>query len=208
VLAGAAAQLNGLDSYKYSLSLKGGTTASSMGCSGNTGTVVNKPTFAIDTVRPGDTITPGADEMIRTHDKAWTKFDSGRWVAEVGVKTFAGTDWPADANYWPSSLLTHLNADSFTAAGSETVNGVATTHYTRSDPTRIQGAGAMGFKFNRGSSPTEDVWIATTGGYPVRWKLTATGSSALEGSCNSSDFEFLLDITNANDAGNVVVLPS
>jgi hypothetical protein len=53
-----------------------------------------------------------------------------------------------------------------------------------------------------------DIWIAKSGGYPVRWKVTATGGVAGPGSGGSADFEYLFDITKANDAGNKIAVPA
>jgi hypothetical protein len=53
-----------------------------------------------------------------------------------------------------------------------------------------------------------DIWIAKSGGYPVRWKVTATGGAAVPGSGGSADFEFLVDISKASDPANVIHIPA
>src|SRR5450759_693500 len=47
VLANALTQLNGLTSYDFKLTVKGGSYATSVGPAGIAGTVVHKPTFAV-----------------------------------------------------------------------------------------------------------------------------------------------------------------
>jgi hypothetical protein len=50
-----------------------------------------------------------------------------------------------------------------------------------------------------GATLAGDIWIAKSGGYPVHWKVTGTGTDV---------FEFLVDITKANDAANVIAVPA
>jgi hypothetical protein len=63
----------------------------------------------------------------------------------------------------------------------------------------------LGWPFGRSSG---DIWIAKSGGYPVRWKVTATGGVAGPGSGGYAGFEYVLDITNANDPANVIAVPT
>jgi hypothetical protein len=58
------------------------------------------------------------------------------------------------------------------------------------------------------SSQAADIWIAKTGGYPVRWKVTAANITVVPGAGGSSAFEFLVDIIRANDPANVIKVPA
>jgi hypothetical protein len=203
ILANALAQLNGLTSYKFKLTVKGGSYATSVGTGGVAGTVVNKPTFAVQ-------FTYADLEIIEISGKNWTK---------------SGTSWDLSPygnlpttydSYGPVVQLTHYfdrsAAAYYSPAGDETVNGVLTTRYTAAPQILNFMVGNWGVTAANGKPDglvqAGDIWIEKSGGYPVRWKVTATGGVAGPGSGGSADFEYLLDITKANDPGNVIAVPS
>jgi hypothetical protein len=197
VLANALAQLNALTSYQFKFTLTGGSYASSVGTGGVAGTVVNKPSFAVQ-------FTYVDSQIIEVQGKNWTRNGSA-W----DLSPYPNNPTTYDS-YGPAILLSHYFPASvaayYTAAGDETVNGVATTRYTAA-PQILSGFFAYwGVKGQ--SSQAADIWIAKSGGYPVRWKVTATGATVVPGSGGSSDFQFLVDITNANDPGNVIQVPA
>jgi hypothetical protein len=197
VLANALAQLNALTSYQFKFTLKGGSYASSVGTGGVAGTVVNTPSFAVQFTYVDSTI-------IEIQGKNWTKNGSA-W----DLSPYPGNPTTYDS-YGPAILLSHYFPASvaayYAAAGDETVNGVPATRYTAA-PQILSGFFAYwGVKGQ--SSHAADIWIAKTGGYPVRWKVTAAGATVVPGSGGSSDFQFLVDITKANDAGNVIKVPA
>jgi hypothetical protein len=197
VLANALAQLNALTSYQFKFTLKGGSYATSVGTGGVAGTVVNKPNFAVQ-------FTYVDIEVIEIQGKNWTKNGSS-W----DLSKYPGNPTTYDS-YGPAILLSHYFPASvaayYTAAGDETVNGVLTTHYTAA-PQILSGFFAYwGVKGQ--SSQAADIWIAKGSGYPVRWKVTATGATVVPGSGGSSDFQFLVDIAKANDPGNVIHVPA
>jgi len=203
VLANALAQLNALTSYQFKLTVKGGSYATSVGTGGVAGTVVNKPTFAVQ-------FTYADLEIIEIQGKNWTKNGSS-W----DLSAYANLPTTYDS-YGPAVQLAHYfdlaAAPYYTAAGDDTVNGVPTTRYTAAPQILNFMVGNWGVTAANGKPDglvqAGDLWIAKTGGYPVRWKVTATGGVAGAGSGGSADFEYLLDITKANDAGNKIVVPA
>jgi hypothetical protein len=203
VLANALTQLNALTSYQFKLTVKGGSYATSVGPAGLVGTVVNKPTFAVQ-------FTYADLEIIEIQGKNWTKNGSSWDLSAYGTLP---TTYDS---YGPAVQLAHYFdlavAPYYTPAGDETVNGVPTTRYTATPQILSYMVGNWGVTTANGNSDSlvraGDIWIAKTGGYPVRWKVTATGGVAGAGSGGSADFEYLMDITKANDAGNKIVVPA
>jgi hypothetical protein len=197
VLASVSAALSGLTSYQFKLTVKGGSYATSVGAAGVVGTVVNSPSFAVQ-------FTYSDLEIIEIQGKNWTKNGSS-W--DLSLYPNAPTTYDS---YGPAVQLTHYFDQSFsahyTSAGDETVNGVPTTRYTAAP----QGLNFMlnNWGVKGQTSQAGDIWIAKSGGYPVRWKVTATGGVAGPGSGGFAGFEYLLDITKANDPGNVIHVPA
>jgi hypothetical protein len=200
VLANALAQLNALTSYQFKFTLKGGSYASSVGPAGVAGTVVNKPTFAVQ-------FTYVDLEVIEIHGKNWTKNGSSWDLSRY-------PDLPTTYDsYGPAILLAHYftasSAASYTSAGDETVNGVPATHYTADPKSLSYMTNYWGVTAASGQlAMTADIWIAKSGGYPVRWKVASPNVKVVPGSGGSTVFEFLVDITKANDPGNVIAVPA
>jgi hypothetical protein len=188
VVAGVLTQLNGLTSYQFKFTLKGGGYASSVGPAGVVGTVVNSPSFAVQ-------FTYADIEVIAVKGNNWTKNGSS-WDASPYPNSPTTYD-----SYGPAILLSHYFPVSIAAyykpAGDETVNGVPATRYTAVPSILNSMAAYWGVK--SGATLAGDIWIAKSGGYPVRWKVTGTGTD---------DFEFLVDITKANDPANVIAVPA
>jgi hypothetical protein len=185
---GAAAALDALASYKFKFTLKGGTYASSVGPNGVAGTVVNSPSFAVQ-------FTYADLEIIEIHGKNWTRNGAGWDLSPYpDLPTTYDSYGPAIllAHYFPASV-----AADYVPAGDDTVNGVATTRFTAAPRILNSMAGYWGVK--PGATLAGDIWIARTGGYPVRWKVTGTGTD---------DFQFLVDISDANASGNVIHVPA
>jgi len=177
VLANALTQLNGLTSYQFKLTVKGGSYATSVGPAGLVGTVVNKPSFAVQ-------FTYADLQIIEIQGKNWSKFGAD-WVASK-----YGTLPTTYDSYGPANQLTHYFdasvAPYYTAAGDETVNGVLATRYKATPQILSFMVGNWGVTAANGNSDSlvraGDIWIAKTGGYPVRWNVTATGGVAGAGS--------------------------
>jgi hypothetical protein len=202
-VAGAVAKLNGLTSYKFKLTVKGGSYASSVGAAGVAGTVVNKPSFAVH-------FTYADLEIIEVTGKNWTRNGSSWDLSPYGnLPTTYDSYGPAIqlSRFFDASVTPY-----YTAVGDETVNGVLATHFVAKPQILNFMIATWGVTAANGKADglvqAGDIWIARDGGYPVRWKVTATGGVAGPGSGGSSDFEYLLDITKANDAANVVSVPA
>jgi hypothetical protein len=200
ILANALTTLNGLASYQFKFTLKGGSYASSVGTGGVVGTVVNSPSFAVQ-------FTYVDLEIIEIQGKNWTKNGTSWDLSKYpDLPTTYDSYGPAIllAHYFPASVAAY-----YTAAGDETVNGIPTTRYT-ADPKILNSfMDYWGVKAANGALvQAADIWIAKSGGYPVRWKVTATGGAAVPGSGGSADFEFLVDISKAGDPANVIHVPA
>jgi hypothetical protein len=197
VLANALAQLNALTGYQFKFTLKGGSYATSVGTGGVAGTVVNKPSFAVQ-------FTYVDSQIIEIQGKNWTKNGSS-W----DLSPYPNNPTTYDS-YGPAILLSHYFPASvaayYTAVGDDAVNGVLVTHYTAAPQILSAFFAYWGVKGQ--SSQAGDIWIAKTGGYPVRWRVTATGAAVVPGGGGSSDFQFLVDITKANDPANVIHVPA
>jgi hypothetical protein len=186
VTADVLAQLEGLTSYKFKFTLKGGSYASSVGPAGVAGTVVNSPSFAVQ-------FTYADLEIIQTQDKIWTRNGAG-WDASPFGKTTYDSYGPAIllSHYFPASVAAY-----YSPVGDTAINGVLVTHYQAAPSILNSMAAYWGVK--PGATLAGDIWLAKEGSYPVRWKVTGTGTD---------DFQFLVDITNANDPANVIHLPA
>ena len=200
ILANALTTLNGLTSYQFKFTLKGGSYASSVGTGGVVGTVVNSPSFAVQ-------FTYVDLDIIEIQGKNWTKNGTSWELSKYpGLPTTYDSYGPAIllAHYFPASVAAY-----YTAAGDETVNGIPTTRYT-ADPKILNSfMDYWGVKAASGSLvQAADIWISKSGGYPVRWKVTATGGAAVPGSGGSADFEFLVDVSKAGDPANVIHVPA
>lgn len=86
----------------------------------------------------------------------------------------------------------------FGAAADETVDGVATTHYTCTNARALNFLSGL-YDVSGEATWTGDIWVAKTGGYPVRFKLASTGVSTV-------NLQF--DVTKANDPGNAIAIPA
>jgi hypothetical protein len=188
VLTHVSDALAGLTSYRFKFTLKGGSYASSVGTGGVVGTVINSPSFAVQ-------FTYVDLEIIEINGKNWTK-NGTSW--DLSLYPDSPTTYDS---YGPAILFSHYftasSAAAYTAAGDETVNGVLATRYTAAPQSLNYMMGYWGIK--PGATMAADIWIAKSGGYPVRWHVTGTGTD---------NFDFLIDITKANDAGNVINVPA
>ena len=91
------------------------------------------------------------------------------------------------------------NATNFSAAGTETKNGVQCTHF-KGDSALSSLYSAMGVTANFQA----DLWVATNGNYPVSGVY---GFSASAGG-QAGSFGFSFDVTHINDASNKVTAPA
>jgi hypothetical protein len=160
-----------------------------LGATGLTGTVVNSPSFAAQ-------FATSDVETIEIAGKVWTKNGSS-W--DLSPYATLSTNYDT---FGPPNQLTHLFSAStaayFVAAGDETVDGVPTTHYQCPNQRALNFlSGVEGISGD--VSWTADIWVAKTGGYPVRFKIAASAATP---------FDLQIDITKANAAANVVHVPA
>lgn len=188
-LAGVSATLNGLTSYQYKVTISGSPYGAVLGSTGMTGTVVNTPAFAAH-------FATSDVETIETDSKIWTKSGSNWDLSPVYAKS---TNYDT---FGPPNQISHLFSPStaayFVAAGDETVNGVPATHYNCPNQRALNFlSGVEGISGD--AVWTADIWVAKTGGYPVSFKIAATGAKP---------FSLDIEISKANDPSNTVNVPA
>ena len=191
--AGIASNLDNLDSYQFSETMSGsefGAQASS-DSSGTTilGTVINKPDKR-------EWINFAGSQFIVIGDQEWMSSDGTTWVS-------AGTAASAFDAYLPGKLYaTWFDAFSsgYQAAGDDTQNGIACTHYKGDSSISTMYSALAGVQ----GTFTADLWVAKDGGYPVKGVLGVSASAGGQG----GSFGYTLDVTHVNDASNTVAEPS
>ena len=200
----ATTALNALDSYAFKVEIQSTSVTGSVATSQHqvmTGVVENKPDkatslFQSDLDASGN-VTTGTG-IITIADKAWISNGGpdGPWTevpaaqADIFVQSLA--------TFRPEQMFglyfAGIGGD-FTVAGTDTKNGVATTHYTGD-----QSVGTLlGAIANIQGTWSSDVWIANDGGYLVHSEASATSAAGAEG----GSFKILVDITDPNTAGPV-----
>lgn len=200
----AADNLDKLNSYKFSVSIKTVTASkASPAPSPETstltmsGTVINAPTKAYSLTMDDDGSTSG---ILVIGSDAWLQEDSGYQAVPAGMgDTFAQTM----ALYRPEKLFAltfGVNGSHFNRVGEENKNGVATIHY-KGDESLNSIYGAM---FGLSASFTSDVWIAKDGGYIVSSEVKTSGSDAT----SSGSYSSVVNITDINASSNKLDKPS
>ena len=197
-ISGAAAALENITSYKFSMTLAGGqfaTLATLLGGTGTrvtlSGTIVVKPEKAADiTIAPWHIIEVGGVDYT---DLSGT----GSYVSSPASDTsMAKSLSPAEMF---SGALGAINAGDFNKVGTEQKNGVTADHYVATEA-------ALAKLGQRGVAPgatwTAEIWIAKDGGYPGSMKIIATMPD------QSIGYEMLFDLTNVNDPANKVTAPA
>ncbi len=189
VVARAVAAFSGLSSYRFDVTMHGGSYAAVLAPHGMQGTVANSPSFAVE-------FSYVDLEVIQTQDKIWQK-NGARW-------DLANADYPTGKttfdSFGPPVLFAHdltPMAAYYTAVGAETVNGVATTHYTCNPKALGFFSGVYGFKGD--ATVAADVWVANSGGYVAKFEIKASGTDT---------FDLTVLISKANDPGNVIHVPA
>ena len=202
--AAATTALNALDSYAFKVEIQSTNVSGSVTTTSHqvmSGVVENKPdkasTFLQSTLDASGNATSGTG-IITIGDKAWISSGgtNGPWTevpassADIFVQSLA--------SFRPEQMFglyfAGIGGD-FTVAGSETKNGIATTHYSGD-----QSVGSLlGAIANFQGQWKSDVWIANDGGYLVHSEASATGATGPA----SGSFLILVDITNPNAAGPV-----
>jgi hypothetical protein len=202
-LTGAAGKFSSIKSYKFSMTLAGGTFGSMTALLGGganasagaaftvSGTVVSQPAKASDITMAGfHIIEVGGFDYMDLGLGGFTK------TAVSGSTSMADSFSPSTMF---SSSMTGSAADGYSKVGSETKNGVDTDHFQASSAALAQYGSVLGVA---GATWSSDVWIAKDGGYPVSMAIIAKAAD------NTVAYEILFDITNINDPANAVTAPT
>ena len=200
----ATTALAGLDSYAFKVEIQSSSVSGSVTTVEHqvlSGIVENKPdkasTLAHTELDASGNVISGTG-IITIGDTAWISSGGpdGPW-SEVPGST-ADILIQSMASFRPEQMFglyfAGLGGD-FAAAGSETKNGVACTHYKGDENVGSLLGTVAGFQGQWSS----DVWIAEDGGYLVHSEASATSASGAEG----GSFKIVVDITDPNSAGPV-----
>jgi hypothetical protein len=186
-LTGAAARLSSMDSYKFKMTMTGGSFGAMFGTEPITGTVTTNPKAAQMSMM--------GLEMIEVNGKTWIKMGTD-WTESTDDSTSSLADSFAPEKMF-GSTLSGSAAEGYKAVGEEQKNGVAAVHYT-ADASLLGTYGSL-FGVEGNATWSADVWVAKGGGYPVSMSVKATGGS--------ENFEMTFDITDINNPSNKVESP-
>ncbi len=200
-LSGAVSALSDINSYKFKMTLAGGDFGSMLSALGGasasgapltmSGTIVEKPTAAADFTMAGfHIIEVGGTDYL---DMGGT----GSFISYPATGTSMADSFAPSTMF--SSMMDPSTLAGFDKVGTEPKNGVSADHYQASQAVLSQFGTAAGVTAANWSA---DLWIATSGGYPVSMAIIGTAAD------KSIVYEILFDITNVNDPGNKVTAPS
>jgi hypothetical protein len=205
-LSGAATALAAITSYKFTMTETGGSlgdTLSMLPVSGTgtpsfklSGTVVLQPDKAADITVTGTlhVISIGGfdyQDINLTGD--FTKNDSTTpsVIDSLSPITVFSTAFGSSFDF----------ATDFDKVASESKDGVDTDHYKTND----SGNAALAEFGSVGGIAADkwsaEIWVATSGGYPVSVTITGSSGTAVE-------FERTFDLTHVDDAANKVTAPT
>jgi hypothetical protein len=193
----ATTALDALDSYSYSVEIEAVDTAS--------GTSHTRLSGTVDNAQDGRLLnqqTLDADGNV-TDESAILIIGTGAWLRQGGDDAEWTAVPAAQADVFVQSLAAYRPEQmfglyfagfggNFAEVGSETKNGVETTHY-QGDEALGAMLGAIAGVQGKWSS---DAWIATDGGYLVHSEASAAGESGGTG----GSFKIVVDITDINSA--------
>lgn len=199
-ISGAAAALENITSYKFSMTLAGGqfaTLTTLLGGTGTSGAVTLSGTIVVKPEKAAD-ITIAPWHIIEVGGVDYTDLSgTGSYVSSPASDTsMAKSLSPAEMF---SGALGVFSAGDFNKVGTEQKNGVTADHYVATEA-------ALAKLGQRGVAPgatwTAEIWIAKDGGYPDSMKIIATMPD------QSIGYEILFDLTNVNDPANKVTAPA
>ncbi|MBI3746049.1 MAG: hypothetical protein HY264_05915 [Chloroflexi bacterium] len=202
--AAASTALDALASYNFRVEFQSTSVTGSVTTASHTlmtGTVVNKPEKASSLLQSdldaSGNVTGGLG-IVTIGSQAWISSSgpNGPWTEVPSAQ--ADTFIQSLVGYRPEQMFGLYFAGiggNFTAAGTETKNGVATTRYSGDQAVGALLGAVAGFQGQWSS----DVWIANEGGYLVHSEAKAAAATGAEG----GSFLILVDITNPNSAGPV-----
>ncbi len=197
-IGGAAAKLEDLNSYKFSISMaaEGSAGFALMSAGGSmtiAGTVILKPAVAMDmTMTTTDAAgTEAAFGYRIIGDKAYVSFGPNLWMETSAADAKGTVD-----GFKPENFMAGFGtAEGMKAMGDETRNGVETTYWKGEAPA------TMGATFGLPAGTwTMEAWIARDGGFLV--------SSAVTGEAPDGKFVMSVDITDLDSADNKVEAPA
>jgi hypothetical protein len=201
-LSGAVGAFSSVTSYKFTMTLTGGTFGSSLSALGGAVATGNTPFTVSGTVvegaNPAADIKMGDIETIEIGGFQYMSMGTGAFV-----KTPSGGTSLA-ASFSPAQMFTNMvdasTYSGYTKIGAETKNGVMSDHY-QANQTVLSQYGSMA-GVTSGATWSAEVWTAQNGGYPVSMNITAKAPD------NSVAYQVLFDVTNVNDPANTVTVPS
>jgi hypothetical protein len=198
-----AQAFSAVTSFQFTMTVEGGTLGDTLSLlpTANTdnatfqlkGTYILKPDKAADVTVANSihVISTGGFDYVDSDGTGYTQKDAtgGSYADSLSpVAFFAAIDF----------------SKGFDSKGSETENGVDAEHFVASDA----GVAALKQMGSVAGVPdaqwTGEIWIAKTGGYPVKLAITATAT----GTTATVVFQRLFDITHIDDAANKVTAPT
>jgi hypothetical protein len=201
-LISAANNFGSIKSYKFSMTLAGGSFSSMLSAlpgssaSGDapftmSGTVTTSPAAADIKMAGFHIIEVGGFEYV---DLSGT----GLFIKSPSSGT-SMADSLSPASMFSSAMDTS-GGSGFSKVGTDTKNGVKADHYTASASALSAYGSTLGVAAD--ATWSADVWIAQNGGYPVSMSILAVGSD------KSVLYQITFDISNINDPSNNVTAPT
>ncbi len=201
-ISGAGDNLADVSSYKFTMNLVGEDWNSSMSAFGATagdagftiaGTIMVKPEPAADITFAGiNMIEVGGFQYI---DMTW--MGMAGYVKSVMEEGDSLADSFAPSQMFDSMMGGAASSD-FEKVGTEDKNGVQANHYKA---TAAAAAGFGDLANVEADTWASDLWIATSGGYPVSMSIVGTKSGAVV-------YRILFEVSKVNDASNKVTAPT
>ena len=199
-LSGAVVSLSRVSSYKFRMTLAGGTFGSLFallpdgGSTGNAaftvgGTIVTSPAQAAD-------ITMGSFHIIEIGGYDYMDLGTGGFV-KTPVTGTGLADSLSPATLF-SSAITASTVGGYQRVGSESKNGVDADHYQATAAALAEYGSILGVTDATWSA---NVWLAKAGGYPVSVAIVAQSGSTVA-------YQLSFDLTNVNDPSNSVTEPT
>jgi hypothetical protein len=198
-LSGADAAFANITSYKFSMTLAGGSFGSmlsALGGAGATGGGAITVAGTVTTNPQAADVTMAGIHIIEVGGFDYMDLGTGSFIKSPQTGSSSMADSFSPSTMFSDSLGT---ASGYNKVGSESKNGVDTDHYQASQST-LTGLSSVAGVAN--ATWTGDVWIAKNGGYPVSMAIMAKASD------NSVAYEIMFDITNINDSSLKVTAPT